>query len=68
MEPEEGKCIPLTLPGLEIQGGTQKRITNLDMHIQYLVDVLVKGDITNVILLIIVKSPTIDKIVSIILF
>lgn len=24
MEPEEGKCIPLTLPGLEIQGGHKK--------------------------------------------
>jgi len=50
MELEGEKCIPLTLPGLEIQGGTQKRIINLDTHIQYVVDLLVKGDITNVIL------------------
>lgn len=51
VEKMEGeKCIPLTLPGLEIQGKTPKRIINLDTHIQYVVDVLVKSDITNVIL------------------
>lgn len=50
MEQEGEKCIPLTLPGLEIKGRTQKRIINLDTHIQYVVDLLVKGDITNIIL------------------
>ena len=43
-------CIALTLPGLEIKPETQKKIINLDTHIQYVVDILVKENITNIIL------------------
>ena len=44
------KCISLTLPGLETQPEVQARIINLDTHIQYVIDVLEKENVTNVIL------------------
>lgn len=50
LELQGKKCISLTLPGLETQPGTQNQIINLDTHIQYVIDILVKENITNVIL------------------
>ncbi len=44
------KCISLTLPGLEINGGIQDKLINLDTHIQFVIDVVIKENITNVIL------------------
>lgn len=43
-------CISLTLPGLEIKPETQNAIINLDTHIQYVVDILVKENIIDIIL------------------
>jgi len=44
------KSISLTLPGLEAQPEVQDKIINLDTHIQFVTDILVAGNITNVIL------------------
>jgi pimeloyl-ACP methyl ester carboxylesterase len=50
MEQEGKKCISLTLPGLEIAYGIQDKIINLDTNIQYVVDILLKENITHIIL------------------
>lgn len=44
------KCISFTLPGLEAQSNVQKEIINLDTHIRYVTDLLIKENITNIIL------------------
>src|ERR1700712_5406670 len=44
------KCISLTLPGLEAESEMQNRFINLDTHIQFVIDVLLKENLTNVIL------------------
>src|SRR5690606_6531545 len=50
MEKNGRKCFSLTLPGLELQSETQNQIINLDTHIQYVVDVLVKEKLDKVFL------------------
>jgi pimeloyl-ACP methyl ester carboxylesterase len=44
------RCIALTLPGLEVQAGIPARIINLDTHIQFVVDFLLKENLSKVIL------------------
>lgn len=50
LEAQGKKCISLTLPGLELQPTPSNRIINLDTHIGFVVDTLVTGNVTNVIL------------------
>jgi pimeloyl-ACP methyl ester carboxylesterase len=44
------KAAALTLPGLEEKPEEGKRIINLDTHIQFVIDFLIKENLTNVIL------------------
>lgn len=44
------KCISLTLPGLETEPVMQTKMINLDTHIQYVIDFVLKEDIANIIL------------------
>ena len=44
------KCVSLTLPGLESEPGIPKRVINLDTHIQFVIDVFLKENLTDVIL------------------
>jgi pimeloyl-ACP methyl ester carboxylesterase len=50
LEELKKKCFSLTLPGLEPEPGEQNRIINLDTHIQFVVDFLIQGNLTDVIL------------------
>ena len=43
-------CISLTLPGLEVQPELPNRFINLDTHIQFVIDVFLKENLTDVIL------------------
>jgi len=44
------KCFALTLPGLEPEREAQSRVINLDTHIQFVVDFILRENINNVIL------------------
>lgn len=44
------KCISLTLPGLEPEPLKQNKLINLDTHIQFVVDYVLKEDIADIIL------------------
>lgn len=44
------KCISLTLPGLEVEPLIENKIINLDTHIQYVIDFVLKENIANIIL------------------
>lgn len=44
------KCISLTLPGLEEEPLIQNQIINLDTHIQYVIDFILRESIANIIL------------------
>jgi pimeloyl-ACP methyl ester carboxylesterase len=50
LEQEGKKCISLTLPGLEPQPGPPGRMINLNTHIEFVTNILIKQDIRNVIL------------------
>lgn len=50
LELQGKKCISLTLPGLETQTETQDCIINLDTHINFVTEMLVKENLANIIL------------------
>ncbi len=44
------KCIALTLPGLEPEQDNLNKIINLDTHIQFVIDIIIRENITDIIL------------------